>query len=332
MSGTPFIATPISRLARLQQALALGAIAVAAGWATWRWEASPVQALGGAWLLLFGYALVLAVEFGVMAWVNRSDPVPAPGLGELLRAWWQEVRVAPLVFSWRQPFRWRTWSDDVQPVPGRTAVVFVHGFVCNRGFWLPWMRRLRAQGRPYASVNLEPVFGAIDRYVALVEAAVQAAERLGGRPPVLVCHSMGGLAARAWMAATPGADRRVARVVTIGTPHHGTWLGHFSHLPNGRQMRPDNAWLGALAVRERALRPEAPYGRFVCWYSHTDNIVFPTSTACLPGADNRFVPGRAHVAMAFDPVVMDQTLALLDAADRVAGAEPVPATAPPLSP
>lgn len=325
MAVTPPTEPKVSRLARLQQALALGAAAAALGWAAWHWDTSPTRAVGGAWLLLSGYALVLAVEFGVMAWVNRSDPVPAPGPGDLMRAWWQEVRVAPLVFSWRQPFRWRTWPDDVQPVPGRTAVVFVHGFVCNRGLWLPWMRRLRAQGRPYTSVNLEPVFGAIDHYIPLVEAAVQAAERLGGPPPVLVCHSMGGLAARAWMVATPGADRRVARVVTIGTPHHGTWLGHFSQLPNGRQMRPDNAWLKALAVRERASRPEAPYRRFVCWYSHTDNIVFPASTACLPGADNRFVPGRAHVAMAFDPVVMDQTLALLDAADR--GAD-----APPLSP
>jgi len=36
--------------------------------------------------------------------------------------------------------------------------------------------------------------------------------------------------------------------------------------------------------------------------------------------------------MAFDPVVMDQTLALLDAADLAADADPVPATVPRLSP
>ena len=31
---------------------------------------------------------------------------------------------------------------------------------------------------------------------------------------------------------------------------------------------------------------------FTCWYSNSDNIVFPTSVASLPGADNRLAAGR----------------------------------------
>lgn len=219
--------------------------------------------------------------------------------------------MAPKVFSWRQPFRWRALPDaDVPVAPGRSAAVLVHGFVCNRGLWLPWMRALRQRGLPYTSVNLEPVFGSIDDYTAQIDDAVRRAEALTGRPPWLVCHSMGGLAARAWLAATPGAAGRVCGVVTIGTPHHGTWLARFSHMPNGRQMRVCGEWLQRLEARE-AQQARPP---FVCWYSNADNIVFPATTATLAGADNRHLPGVPHVAMAFHPVVMDASLAMLASA------------------
>jgi pimeloyl-ACP methyl ester carboxylesterase len=278
------------------------------------WDRSRLGALAGAVLLLFGYALVLALEFVAVARVNRQDPAPrAPALA-LLAAWWQEVRVAPIVFSWRQPFRWRCLPDDNGPQEAGIAVVFIHGFVCNRGLWLPWMRELRARGMSYTSVNLEPVFGSIDTYVPLIDEAVQRAQELTGQPPVLVCHSMGGLAARAWLVATPGATDRIRQVVTIGTPHHGTWLARFSHVTNGHQMRQDGSWLRGLQAREKLQRPEGTYVRFTCWYSNADNIVFPASTATLPGADNRLVSGTAHVALAFHPRVMRESLAMLASA------------------
>lgn len=302
-----------SRLARLQQAVVWLTLAWVMAWLAWTRDASAVVTVTGVCLILMGYALVLALEFVAVARVNRGDAVPRAGAWTLVAAWWQEVRVAPQVFSWRQPFRWRALPDhSVPPAPGRVAVVLIHGFVCNRGLWLPWMRALLQRGMPYASVNLEPVFGSIDDYVAQIDDAVRRAHALSGRPPVLVCHSMGGLAARAWWAATPDASARALRVVTIATPHHGTWLGRFSHVPNGRQMRQRGDWLTALAAREAQREPADTYARFTCWYSNADNIVFPASTAMLPGADNRHVPGVAHVALAFHPRVMDETLALID--------------------
>ncbi|MGM9428944.1 esterase/lipase family protein [Hydrogenophaga sp. MI9] len=316
MSSIPLAGRPVihraSRLARLQQRVALATLLALVVWLYWSWGRPWVQVLGGVLVLGFGYAFVLAWEFLAVARVNRRDPAPRAGAFALACAWWTEVRTAPQVFSWRQPFRWRAWPDHgVAPAPGQTAVVLVHGFVCNRGLWLPWMRELTVRGIPYTSVNLEPVFGSIDDYIPQIDDAVQRAQALTGRAPVLVCHSMGGLAGRAWRAATPDADERVAHIVTIGSPHHGTWLGQFSHVPNGRQMRQDSPWLQALREREAQRWPQGAYAGFTCWYSNADNIVFPASTATLQGADNRHVPGRPHVAMAFVDEVLDGTLDLV---------------------
>ena len=172
----------------------------------------------------------------------------------------------------------------------------------NRGFWTPWLHRLRAQGNPFVAVNLEPVFGSIDDYAPEIDAAVERVTQATGRVPVLVCHSMGGLAVRAWLR-THQADQKVHHIVTIGSPHGGTWLGRFSFVMNGQQMRLAGDWVTQLVGGELPGRS----ARFTCWYSNCDNIVFPASTATLPGANNRFVPGEAHVAMAFCPTVMDAT-------------------------
>ena len=283
-------------LARLQQTLTLGALLLASLWA-WAFvrAGQPGWALFGAALIVGGYALVLGLEFALLRRAHGSDPAPRASAARLARAWWGEVRSAPAVFCWRQPFFSQRFPDSTSPpvVAGQRGVVLVHGFVCNRGLWNRWLQRLQHDGVPVAAVNLEPVFGSIDDYLPLIEAAVRRIERLTGLAPVVVAHSMGGLALRRWWVEA-GNARRVQHAITIGTPHHGTWLARWAVTPNGRQMRLDSRWLLALAAREPADRG----AHFTCYYSHCDNIVFPPSTATLTGADNRHLPGVAHVHMA----------------------------------
>lgn len=296
---------PHSALARLQQFTTLGLLAAAAAWLAWHWKSSPWLAAVGFAAIVLGYALFLAFEFVALYFVDRKAAHSASAR-ELARAWWGEVRVAPLVFCWRQPFRWNAVPDHLAgaALKGRRGAVFVHGFVCNRGFWTPWLRRMRSAGHAYAAVNLQPVFGSIDDYAPIIEDAVQRVTDATGLPPVLVCHSMGGLAVRAWLREKQ-ADARVAHIITIGTPHRGTWLGRFSRLANGIQMRLESGWLGELGKYGNPQR----HASFTCWYSNCDNIVFPVETATLPGADNRLVRGAAHVDLAFMPRVMEESLA-----------------------
>jgi pimeloyl-ACP methyl ester carboxylesterase len=296
-----------SALARLQQATTLSLLACACAWLAWHWRSSHLLALAGFLAIALSYSLFLAAEFIALKFAGRGDCAPPPTWFELARAWLSETAVAPRVFCWRQPFRWRAVPDMPEPLPGqpgRRGVILIHGFVCNRGFWNPWMLRLRALGHPFIAVNLEPVFGSIDSYAPIIDEAVERITRASGLAPVLVCHSMGGLAARAWLRASP-VHHRVHHVITIASPHHGTWLAQFSHLENGRQMKFEGPWLRKL---EQSATPVSE-DQFTCWYSNCDNIVFPVSTATLPGADNRLVRGVAHVQLGFDQRVMKESLA-----------------------
>lgn len=275
---------------------------------------------GAPWWLAFAlavvvlnvHALLLAFEFALLWRVRPGAGVPDPGASRLIKAWCGEIWTGLLTFCWRQPFRSHRWPDRLPSGPasgGRRALLLVHGFVCNRGLWNPWFERLAARDVPYLAINLEPVFGSIDRYVGLIEAAVQRLEAcgVGDVRPVIVAHSMGGLAVRAWLS-SHDAGRRVHSIVTIGTPHCGTWLARLALTTNARQMRPRNPWLTTLDAGET----QQQRALFTCFFSHCDNIVFPASMAMLPGADNRHVEGIAHVHLAFHESVIDEVLRRLE--------------------
>lgn len=260
--------------------------------------AGVLPALGWCAAVLVAHALWLALTMGMAAWANRGDTCPRATPWQWLQAWWGEVLTAPRVFFWRQPFR--SGAEPDRPdlgAWGQPGVVLLHGFFCNRALWNPWMAALRAERIAFVAPSLEPVFGSIDESVPLLEAAVQRLERATGVPPLIVAHSMGGLVTRAWLGQDQ-ADGRVRAVLTIGTPHGGTALARLALSENGRQMRRGGDWLSALSAAE----PEARAASFHCIYGQCDNIVFPASTAVLPGAaEVLHLPATAHVDLVYHP-------------------------------
>ncbi|WP_119152881.1 esterase/lipase family protein [Caldimonas tepidiphila] len=303
------------RTARLLRLTVLALLLLSAVWGVAFWS-SGRQALAvlGAFSILLVHVPALMLETLLFSWINRGHPeVPPASLWQRLQALVAEALLMPLVFYGRQAFRHDAVPDMLRGPAGtqQRGVVLVHGFHCNRAFWNPWMRRLKARGIPFVAVDLDPPFDSIDRYALPIEAAVATLERSTGLAPVLVAHSMGGLAARAWLRAMDG-DGRVQRVITIGTPHRGTWLTRLSLTRGPRQMAIDSEWLQALRRDESPAR----YAAFTCFWSHCDNVVFPASTAMLPGADNRHVDGAAHVQMICREAVFDEMLRWLDAPAR----------------
>jgi triacylglycerol esterase/lipase EstA (alpha/beta hydrolase family) len=273
-------------------AIALALAALAAG--------RPGWALAALTLPLALPAAVRAAEFTLLPWLHGDDPTPRARALARLRAWWRETAFTLVTFGAWQPFGHGAQPDHLPPqARGRRGVLLVHGFCCNRGLWNPWLARLRAAGVPCVAVDLQPVFAGIDDYVATVAAGVQRLREATGEPPLVVAHSMGGLAVRAWLAAG-GRGSDVHAVLTLGTPHHGTWLAWLACSLNARQMRRGSDWLRALAAREADAGDPA---RFVCVWSDCDNLVMPPLTATLPGAEQRLLAGVGHLTMVYEPAV-----------------------------
>lgn len=244
--------------------------------------------LGWGWGLLacFAYPVLLLPSFAALRWVNRG--AERPGWGQLARAWALEVWSTERSFGWRQP--WRTHAEpDHLPANAETAVLLVHGFSCNRAFWNGWMARLRAQGVAFVAPSLEPPFGSIDDYADAIEADVQRLRAVTGRMPLIVCHSMGGIAVRAWWRRHGGPQ--APHVVTLGTPHGGTLLAAFSPTFNARQMRWQCDWMRALP----------PLPRVDCVWTPCDQMVMPASTAVQPGSTGHRLDAVGHVGLVNDP-------------------------------
>lgn len=301
--------------ARLLQ-LALGAVLIlACAWLlAWHASGHTAIAIAGSLMIAFIHAPLLALELVLARWQNRLDPVPAPSIGELARAWGHETVCAMRVFGWQQPFASNRFPDRlpdrattrIETNHARRGVILVHGFMCNRGVWNSWRRRLNQHHTPTIALNLHPAFASIDSYAGQIDAAVVSMTQHTGQRPVLVAHSMGGLAVRAWLRAF-ASHERVHHVVTVASPHQGTWLARFGHGVNAREMRHRSPWFDPLANAESTL----PAAKFTCYYSHCDNIVFPCSSATLRHADNRHVRARAHVHLLYHPSIVEEVLRLV---------------------
>ena len=270
-----------------------------------------VTLLVGIEALLMLICLVVAASFAIAA--MNASPRPARlqlGAGQTIILWLREVLVAWSVAVVLMPVeRWLMRRD----IPGTRVdlppVLLIHGYVNNAGALFILWRAIKNAGIGVHTVNLEPVYADIDRYAAVIEARLARIQHAaGGRRVTLVCHSMGGLVARAYLRAHGGA--RVAQVITLGTPHGGTILAATAAGANGKQMRARSVWLAELAEFERAAWP-CP---MVSVFSHDDNLVVPQLSAHLPGARNLPLAGIGHVSLPMTPVV-----AALVIAELVAG-------------
>jgi triacylglycerol lipase len=115
----------------------------------------------------------------------------------------------------------------------------------------------------------------------------------------LVGFSMGGLIARCYVQqlAEPG---RVERLVTISTPHRGTWTAYCLRRPGVRQMRPGSDFLRDLEAGREALRGI----RFTSVWTPLDLMIVPASSSVVPEARSVRVVVPIHRMMVRDRQVM----------------------------
>jgi triacylglycerol lipase len=198
-----------------------------------------------------------------------------------------------------QPFERACMTDDAREPcrPGGIPVLLIHGYLCNRGIWWWIRRKLTATGFVVATINLEPPTGSIEKFADQLHARIEAfCADAGASQVALVSHSMGGLVARAYL--RKHGPLRVAKLVTLACPHHGTWLAFYGVGANAREMEPDSAWIRSLNLTD----PGVP---MLSIWSPYDNVVAPQDSSRLPGVRDQAVPALGHLAELFSPLVFD---------------------------
>lgn len=186
------------------------------------------------------------------------------------------------------------------PAPGadaRVPVIVVHGYFSNRGTVSGLAKALDSAGiGPVFVPSLPAVLAPIETFAAHLDRVVGDVTQATGQPRViLVCHSMGGLVARTYLRSHgPG---RVAGLVTLGSPHHGTVLAALGAGANARQMRRGSGFLAGLDEWESGSGPGCPA---LSIYTRHDNLVAPPESSRLAWARNTGLDGVGHVAMLLD--------------------------------
>ena len=256
-------------------------------------------------LVLLLRASITANSF-FLTWPYRAKSRHTPELSwpGIARLFTGEFCATMVCSSWGMPFQ----RFDKRIFTDTTAlpVLLIHGYGCNSGYW-HWMSQALEEAHiTHYAVDMEPVFGSIDGYAPIVAEAVQRLlSESGQQKIVIVAHSMGGLAARAYL--RDYGHEHIAKAITIGTPHHGTTIANFGIGLNCGEMNflgraeegSSSEWLQGLAASENQATREV----IISIYSHHDNIVSPQISSHLPGATNLPISGVGHVALALNPEV-----------------------------
>ena len=202
-----------------------------------------------------------------------------------------------------------------QDRPG--TVVLVPGYGGSTGSLTVLADRLRSLGRPAVVVTL-PGQGEGD-FTEQADALAAAVTRVldGGAPSVdLIGYSAGGVVVRLWLSRT-GDARSVRRVVTLGSPLHGTTLAGVgsTFVPGAcptacQQLVPGSALLARLDAAP------VPVPWLSVW-TRDDQTVTPPDSARLAGAVNVAVQDVCadsrvqHGQLPSDPLVIGLVLRAL---------------------
>lgn len=179
---------------------------------------------------------------------------------------------------------------------GHPPLIFVHGLGGNEGVFLlmAWYFWLHGRKRTY---RIDFAGGqTIGEQAAALARFVREVKKVTAEQQVeIVAHSLGGIIARL-------AIRRhrlgtsVKTLVTMGTPHQGTFPARYANTENIRELRPDSELVREL--KELTLPRSV---RVVTFWSRNDLLVLPPEAAVLPGAEQVDMTPFTHYSYLLDP-------------------------------
>lgn len=245
-----------------------------------------------------GTLLFIVASYAQRWWVREPECGDDERIGALnalaaLAIEWAAVTVA--VITWPLARAMRTHGATVPSAC--SPIVLLHGWGFNTASL--WLLRRRLQRAGLGPVSL---FRYRTRGIPIETAAeglrgfVAEVAHLHKGPITLIGHGLGGLVGRYYLRRYP--PHGVRRLVTLGTPHHGTAAAR--NALGLRRLRPDSALIKQLSAGDRV--PDQ--FDVIAISSPFDALVVPRRCADYPGACNIEIRAVGHTALLFSPRVV----------------------------
>lgn len=211
-------------------------------------------------------------------------------------------------------------AGQAGPAQGRPGpVLLVPGYGGSTGALDVLASRIRASGRQATVLGLPGTgTGSLLLDAGLLNAAVTTDLRHGAPSVDVIGYSAGGVVALIWARRYDGAAR-ARRVITLGSPFHGTRLAAAAEAlaPSAcpaacQQLVPGSSLLASLHVADPAGLP-----RWLSLWTSDDQVVTPPDSADLPGATDVQVQSVcpaariSHSQLPTNPVVIAMVLQAL---------------------
>lgn len=267
-------------------------------------------------LSLISLALLTAFAATVLFWAcfsqlrflsyfrNREDRPPPLGFAGWMEFYCRTLKGAFVLLWWTFRAAFRSGLRQPKGVVTGRPVLCVHGLFLNDTTLWGIRQRLQSLGRPTRAIFMGLPFPSPMAYVEpLTRAMREMADRFPDEGFEIVAHSIGGVMTREVLTRHPDLAPSVHRIVTLGSPHHGTAVVRWIRFgPIHRLLALGSPYLEQLADF-RSLAPQADATTLATQH---DLVVYPVETSHLDGARPVTLNEISHLGLLTDRRALDE--------------------------
>lgn len=185
--------------------------------------------------------------------------------------------------------------------------ILVPGFRDNARILRRLVTVLNKAGLNPYPISPQPSDGAVGIDVLATQLATQIEAAFGPDQAInLVGFSMGGLICRTYVQKLGGISR-TRRLITLATPHQGTWSAYTYNRPACLQMRPGSRFLADLNEDISALEQL----NFISIWTPLDLTILPAKSSCLLVGETIPIVSPFHGTLLFDPRILRMIVDIL---------------------
>lgn len=178
--------------------------------------------------------------------------------------------------------------------------ILVPGFSDDARCLRPLERFLQREGIPTYAISPQPSDGRVGIEVLAERLAAAITARFSAATPLnLVGFSMGGLICRSYVQQMGGISQ-TEHLLTIATPHQGTWTAYTYNRPACIQMRPGSHFLTKL---NQDLSPLQSIN-FTSIWTPLDLTIVPATSSYLPIGEMAPILSPFHRTLVIDPRIL----------------------------